>query len=81
MAYNASVVNDGLSAPYKQTVKFAGLANCGGVRRGSERSDRLSRLEPLQPCRLMALAASCPLCGQAHIPRVIHSASTKNIYE
>ena len=37
------------ASPDKQTVRFAGLANCGGVRRGSERSDRPSRTEPEPP--------------------------------
>ena len=37
------------ASPDKQTVRFAGLANCGGVRRGSERSDRPSRTQPEPP--------------------------------
>jgi hypothetical protein len=35
MAYNVPVINDGLPARISITAGFAGLANCGGVRRGN----------------------------------------------
>jgi hypothetical protein len=37
------VINDGLPARIKACGARPGLANCGGVMRGSERSDRPSR--------------------------------------
>ena len=43
------VVNDGLPARIRACETRPGLANCGGVRRGSERSDRPSRTEPEPP--------------------------------
>jgi hypothetical protein len=73
------VVNDGLPARIKQTVRFAGLANCGAVRRGSERSDRPSRMEPeppkaamrLQSCYAVALSIT-DLKNIAHIVYLVH---------
>jgi hypothetical protein len=35
MALNVPVVYDGLTARISKTAGFAGLANCGGVRRGN----------------------------------------------
>ena len=49
MSPNVLVVYDGLATRISETVGFAGLPNCGGVRRGSERSDRPSRTEPSRP--------------------------------
>jgi hypothetical protein len=43
IAYNVLVVNDGLPARIRACGARLGLANCGAVRRGSERSDRPSR--------------------------------------
>jgi len=43
------VVNDGLPARIRACEARPGLANCGGVRRGSERSDRPSRTQPEPP--------------------------------
>jgi len=36
---NVLVVYDDLATRISETVGFAGLLNCGGVRRGNERSD------------------------------------------
>jgi hypothetical protein len=49
MAHNVPVVNDGLPARIRACGARPGLANCGGVRRGSERSDQPSRTEPEPP--------------------------------
>jgi hypothetical protein len=49
MAYNVPVVNDVFAARISETEGFAGLQKCGGVRRGSKRSDRPSRTEPEPP--------------------------------
>ena len=45
------VVNDGLPARIRACEARPRLANCGGVRRGSERSDRPSRMQPEPPNR------------------------------
>jgi hypothetical protein len=44
-----SVVNDGFASPNKSLWSKTMSANCGGVRRGSERSDQPSRTEPEPP--------------------------------
>ena len=49
ISHNVPVVNDGLTARIRACEARPGLANCGGVRRGSERSDRPSRTEPEPP--------------------------------
>ena len=49
------VVNDGLPARIRACEARPGLANCGVVRRGSERSDRPSRTEPEPPKAAMRL--------------------------
>ena len=45
MAHNVPGCKRRFASPYKQTVRFAGLANCGGVRRGNgaKRNDLAER--------------------------------------
>ena len=45
MSYNVPAVYDGLTARIRACEARPGLANYAGARRGSERSDRPSRME------------------------------------